>query len=203
MSSKMTRREALRLGTSTAIATSPLLSSSIARAAEPVYKMPNSADEICSMRAVDMVDAIRTKKVSSREVMQAHLKQIGRVNARVNAMVTMVPEDQLMAQALAADEALANGKWLGPLHGLPVAVKDLHEPVASALRMALPCIKTMCRISIAGWCRGRKRLGRSCWVKRTCLSSALVRKPSIQSSVLRTILTIRRRPVVEVRVGAR
>jgi hypothetical protein len=98
MSSKMTRREALRLGTSTAIATSPLLSSSIARAAEPVYKMPNSADEICSMRAVDMVDAIRTKKVSSREVMQAHLKQIGRVNARVNAMVTMVPEDQLMAQ---------------------------------------------------------------------------------------------------------
>jgi amidase len=127
MSSKMTRREALRLGTSTAIATSPLLSSSIARAAEPVYKMPNSADEICSMRAVDMVDAIRTKKVSSREVMQAHLKQIGRVNARVNAMVTMVPEDQLMAQALAADEALANGKWLGPLHGLPVAVKDLHE----------------------------------------------------------------------------
>ena len=74
-----------------------------------------------------MVEAIRTKKVSSREVMQAHLKQIGAVNAKVNAMVTMVPEEQLMAQAAAADEALAHGKWLGPLHGLPVAVKDLHE----------------------------------------------------------------------------
>ncbi len=79
------------------------------------------------MRAVDMVAAIRTKKLSAREVMQAHLKQINAVNGKVNAMVTLVPEEQLMAQAAAADEALANGKWLGPLHGLPVAVKDLHE----------------------------------------------------------------------------
>jgi amidase len=126
MRGNMTRREALKLGTSTAIsaAASPLLSSSIAGATPAV---PSSTDEICSMRAVDMVDAIRTKKLSSREVMQAHLKQIARVNARVNAMVTMVPEEQLMAQAAVADEALAKGKWLGPLHGLPVAVKDLHE----------------------------------------------------------------------------
>jgi amidase len=126
MRGNMTRREALKLGTSTAIsaAASPLLSSSIAGATPAV---PSPADEICYMRAVDMVDAIRTKKLSSREVMQAHLKQISGVNAKVNAMVTMVPEDQLMAQAAAADEALANGKWLGPLHGLPVAVKDLHE----------------------------------------------------------------------------
>ena len=65
------------------------------------------------MRAVDMVQAIRSKQVSAREVMQAHLKQIGRVNAKVNAMVTLVPEEELMAQAAAADEALAHGKWLG------------------------------------------------------------------------------------------
>jgi len=89
--------------------------------------MPHSSDEICFMRAVDMVDAIRSKKVSAREVMQAHLKQIHQVNAKVNAMVTLVDEDELMAQAAAADEALAKGQWLGPLHGLPVAVKDLHE----------------------------------------------------------------------------
>jgi amidase len=130
MSSKMTRRDALKLGTSTAlsVAATPLLSSSIARsAAVPGYAMPQSSDEICFMRAVDLMDAIRGKKVSAREVMQAHLKQIHQVNAKVNAMVTLVDEDQLMAQAAAADEALAKGKWLGPLHGLPVAVKDLHE----------------------------------------------------------------------------
>jgi amidase len=93
----------------------------------PVNAAPASLDEICFMRAVDMVEAIRTRKLSARELMQAHLKQISAVNGKVNAMVTLVAEDQLMAQAAAADEALAHGQWLGPLHGLPVAVKDLHE----------------------------------------------------------------------------
>jgi amidase len=87
----------------------------------------SGAGDICFLRAVDMAEMIRQKKLSSREVMEAHLKQIERVNPRVNAVVTLVPEDQLMAEALAADEALAHGKWLGPLHGLPVGVKDLHE----------------------------------------------------------------------------
>jgi amidase len=125
MNSRMTRRDALKLGTSTAIsaAAAPLLSSTIARSTA----MPASPDEICFMRAVDMAGAIRAKKLSAREVMQAHLEQIRRVNAIVNAVVTLVDEDRLMAQAAAADEALAHGKWLGPLHGLPVAVKDLHE----------------------------------------------------------------------------
>jgi amidase len=130
MRNKMTRRDALKLGTSTAIsaAASPLLSSSIANPAPGlVYAMPASPDEICFMRAVDMADAIRSKKLSAREVMQAHLKQIGKVNTKINALVTLVDEDHLMEQASAADEALAHGKWLGPLHGMPVAVKDLHE----------------------------------------------------------------------------
>jgi amidase len=55
------------------------------------------------------------------------LKQISRVNPKVNAIVTLVPEDQLMAQATAADEDLAKGNWRGALHGMPVGVKDLHE----------------------------------------------------------------------------
>jgi amidase len=136
MSIKMTRRDALKLGTSAFVssAATPLLSlpkgnsTPAAGSVPPAPETtPSSPDEICFMRAVDMMDAIRNKKLSSREVMQAHLKQISRVNAKVNAIVTLVPEDQLLAQADAADEALAKGKWLGPLHGLPVAVKDLHE----------------------------------------------------------------------------
>ncbi len=70
---------------------------------------------------------IREKKLSAREVMEVHLRQIARVNPKVNAIVTIVNEDQLMAQARAADEIMAKGKSLGPLHGLPVAVKDLTE----------------------------------------------------------------------------
>src|SRR5205807_1423362 len=87
---------------------------------------PASQNEICFLRARDLAGMIRDKKLSSREVMEAHLRQIARVNPKVNAIVTLVPEEQLMAQALAADEAAAKGNWSGLLHGLPVGVKDLH-----------------------------------------------------------------------------
>ena len=110
----MTRRDTLKIGTTAALAM-----------AQQITAAP--ANEICFMRAVDLLDALRQKKISAREVMQAHLAQIRHVNSKVNAMVTMVPEDRLLAQAAAADEALAHGQWLGALHGLPVAVKDLHE----------------------------------------------------------------------------
>ena len=79
------------------------------------------------MRATDLAAMIREKRLSASEVMQAHLRQIERVNPKVNAIVTLVDEDQLMAQARAADEIIAKGKSVGPLHGLPVGVKDLTE----------------------------------------------------------------------------
>ena len=140
MKERITRRDALRLGTSAAVSATvqPLLVSAADSVStlSPKSGEPHKADstvmplatenEICFLRAKDLAGLIRDKKLSSREVMQAHLKQIARVNPKVNAIVTLVPEEQLMAQALAADEALAKGNWLGPLHGLPVGVKDLH-----------------------------------------------------------------------------
>ena len=129
MNSKMSRREALKLGTNAAVsaAITPILSASATKSSSASANVPESSPDICFLRAVDMADLIRQKKLSARELMQAHLKQIGRVNPKVNAVVTHVPEEQLMAQAAAADESLAKGKWLGPLHGLPIGVKDLHE----------------------------------------------------------------------------
>ena len=56
--------------------------------------------------------------------MQAHLTQIERVNCKVNAIVTIVA-DEALEQAKKADEALSQGQQIGPLHGLPVAHKDL------------------------------------------------------------------------------
>src|SRR5256712_870157 len=140
MTGRITRRKALKLGTTAAVsaAISPHLSSqskpspsessrSSANTFVDSPLPPASDSEICFMPARQMADLIRQKKLSSREVMQAHLKQIHRVNRTVNAIVTLVPEDQVMAQAAAADDALSKGNWLGPLHGLPVGVKDLHE----------------------------------------------------------------------------
>src|SRR5229473_307047 len=105
----------------------PLLSAKSVEASSAATNIPDTSSDICFMRAVDIAELIRQKKLSAREVMQAHLKQISRVNAKVNAVVTHVPEEQLMAQAAAADESLVKGKLLGPLHGMPVGVKDLHE----------------------------------------------------------------------------
>src|SRR6266446_256458 len=129
MKSKMSRREALKLGTNAAVsaAMTPLFSTNSAEANSSGVNAAGPSEGIRFLRAVDMAKAIREKKLSAREVMQAHLKQIGRVNSKVNAIVTSVAEEQLMAQAAAADESLAKGKVLEPLHGIPVGVKDLHE----------------------------------------------------------------------------
>jgi amidase len=80
----------------------------------------------CFTSAVEMAKLIRTKKLSAREALAMHLKQIERVNPKVNAIVTLVPE--MAAEAAAkADEMQAHNEKLGPLHGLPVAHKDLME----------------------------------------------------------------------------
>jgi amidase len=80
--------------------------------------------DICFLTATELARRIRVKDLSAREVMEAHLAQIDRVNPKVNAIVTLLPE-LAMAQAKHADEALARGEETGPLHGLPIAHKDL------------------------------------------------------------------------------
>ena len=86
--------------------------------------MPDSS--ICFLSTVEMARLIRTKKLSAREALAAHLKQIERVNPKVNAIVTLAPE-LAAAAAAKADEMQARKETLGPLHGLPVAHKDLLE----------------------------------------------------------------------------
>jgi amidase len=80
--------------------------------------------EICYMTATGMTEEIRAGHLSACEVMQAHLARIESVNPKVNAIVTLHAE-QAMAAAAAADKVQARGAVLGPLHGLPVAHKDL------------------------------------------------------------------------------
>ncbi|HEV7967106.1 MAG TPA: amidase [Candidatus Acidoferrales bacterium] len=86
----------------------------------------DSDSSICFVSATEMARLIREKKLSAREALAAHLKQIERINPKVNALVTLVPE--MAADAAAkADEMQARKENLGPLHGLPVAHKDLLE----------------------------------------------------------------------------
>jgi aspartyl-tRNA(Asn)/glutamyl-tRNA(Gln) amidotransferase subunit A len=68
--------------------------------------------------------ALRSKKISSRELTEEALERIVRENPRLNAFLT-VTRELAVARAIAMDEELARGADRGPLHGLPVAHKDL------------------------------------------------------------------------------
>jgi amidase len=80
---------------------------------------------LCELSAVEMARLMREGSLSAVELTAAHLERIGRINPKLNAIVTLVPE-QAMAAALAADQARARGHSLGLLHGLPVVHKDLQ-----------------------------------------------------------------------------
>ncbi|MEV7028857.1 amidase [Streptomyces sp. NPDC093272] len=75
--------------------------------------------------ASKLAELIRTGEVSSVEVVQAHLDRIEATNPRLNAVVTRV--DQVLDAATAADEALAAGSEVGPLHGVPFTAKDSFD----------------------------------------------------------------------------
>jgi amidase len=80
--------------------------------------------DLCFLPATQLVELIRTKKVSVTQVIQAHLDQIERLNPSLNAIVTLTT-DSAMQEAHRADKQLAAGEPIGILHGLPVAHKDL------------------------------------------------------------------------------
>ena len=84
-----------------------------------------SADPLVFIPARQLVARLQTRELSAVEVMRAFLAQIERVNPRVNAIVTLRPAGELLAEAAAADRRLAAGEDTGALHGLPIAIKDL------------------------------------------------------------------------------
>ena len=82
--------------------------------------------DLCAADAVTLAGMLRRRDVSAREVTAAHIQRIEDVDGAVNAVVTRT-FDAALDQAARADQALARGAGPGPLHGLPVAHKDLHD----------------------------------------------------------------------------
>jgi len=70
--------------------------------------------------------AIAARELGSRELLELYLERIARLDPPVNAVVTLDAE-RALAAARAADDAVARGEALGPLHGLPVTIKDAIE----------------------------------------------------------------------------
>ena len=85
--------------------------------------MEKQNDPIYYREASTLAEMIRNKEITSVEVVQAHLDRVAAINPRINGIVTLMGE-QALKDAAAADKAVAAGKKLGPLHGVPFSIKD-------------------------------------------------------------------------------
>ena len=97
--------------------------------------------ELIHAAARDLAAAIARREVSAVDVMRAHLDRIGEVNPLLNAIVTLAPAEDLLREAEAADRKVGRGESLGPLHGLPVAVKDLHRTAGMRTTLGSPIFR--------------------------------------------------------------
>ena len=102
---------------------------------------PASGTDIVAMEASTLSTAIRTKVVSCREVMQAYLAQVDRLNPKVNAIVSLQDREGLLKQADERDQQLAKGTYLGWMHGFPQAPKDLANTAGILTTQGSPILK--------------------------------------------------------------
>ena len=84
------------------------------------------ADDIATRSASELASSIRAGELSSRELLDCYLDRIERLGAPVNAVVT-IDAERARAEARQADDDAARGNWRGPLHGLPITIKDAIE----------------------------------------------------------------------------
>ncbi|SLN36121.1 Acylamidase [Falsiruegeria litorea R37] len=93
--------------------------------------------ELNQVSAVELVADLQAGRLTAAALMQATLERIAEVNGEVNAIVALRPADDLMQEAEAADRADARG----PLHGLPIAIKDLVNVAGIASTSGSPALK--------------------------------------------------------------
>ena len=119
----LNRRRFLASLAATGAASAVLASKLRAQAAAPAAKIP---DDPLFTSATRLAALIKARKISSTEVVTAHIARIEAVNPRINAVVFPTFE-RALAEAKFADQATARGQSFGPLHGVPCTMKDSHE----------------------------------------------------------------------------
>ncbi|MGO4834373.1 amidase family protein, partial [Rhizobiaceae sp. 2RAB30] len=84
-----------------------------------------------------MLKDLREKKISARELLDTHLERVRTLNPAINAVIAL-DEEGARAQAQRADEAIARGEAVGPLHGLPMTIKDVYQVVGMPVTGGMP-----------------------------------------------------------------
>lgn len=82
--------------------------------------------ELAWSSAIEIAKKIRKRKISSREAVDYFLARIEKLDKPINSVVTIDPE-RARTEAAAADRALSRGKIRGPLHGVPMTIKDSFQ----------------------------------------------------------------------------
>jgi amidase len=101
--------------------------------------MPST--EITDWTAGELSQAIHARQVSCREVMQAYLARIHRLNPVFNAVVNLAPDEVLLAQSDAFDQELQQGESRGWMHGMPQAIKDTGDAVGFPTTLGCTLLK--------------------------------------------------------------
>src|SRR3954466_9166430 len=122
MNNKMGRRDFL----STAALVGAAAVAGAGSLLKPAKAATEAGDSIVSASAGELAEAIRSKRLSSKTVVEAHLERIAKVNPKLNAIVQLTA-DAARKDADEADAGLARGQIKGPLHGVPVTIKDTLE----------------------------------------------------------------------------
>ncbi len=99
------------------------------------------SDSITDWTATELSAAIHAKSVSCREVMQAYLSRIRRINPTVNAIVNLQDDGALLAQADERDAQLTRGESMGWMHGMPQAIKDLANAAGLPTTQGSPLLR--------------------------------------------------------------
>ncbi|VAH65527.1 unnamed protein product [Triticum turgidum subsp. durum] len=89
-----------------------------------MIQRPSNDEDIAFMSIIELGELIRTKKITSRELIDVFLRRLKRYGAVLESVITYT-EDLAYKQAKEADDLLEQGKYLGPLHGIPYGLKDI------------------------------------------------------------------------------
>jgi len=100
---------------------------------DSIKKVENA---LTDLSATELAKRIRTGKISARETVEAYIHRIEQVNPSLNAVVIPLFEE-VLEQAKAADEALAHKEPIGPLHGVPITIKEQFHVAGTQTTLGL------------------------------------------------------------------
>ena len=99
-----------------------------------------SRDELCDLDITAVAPLLRARQLSPVELTDAYLDRIERLDPTLNAYIRVMP-DQARAAARAAEREIVGGRWRGPLHGVPLGIKDLFDVAGVPTTMGSPILR--------------------------------------------------------------